>query len=50
MKCLKDEDDDIVLMVSAPAGCKHPLLYKSCATPTIFVPDPSPSTCKTLYC
>ena len=50
MKCLKDEDDDVVLMVSAPAGCKHPLLYKTCATPTIFVPDPSPSTCKILYC
>lgn len=50
MKCLKNEDDDVVLMVSAPAGCKHPLLYKTCATPTIFVPDPSPSTCKILYC
>lgn len=50
MKCLKDEDDDVVLMVSAPAGCKHPLLYKACATPTIFVPDPDPPTCKILYC
>ena len=52
MKCFtdKDDDDDVVLMVTAPDGCKHPFLYKTCATPTIFVPDPDPKTCKIFYC